>query len=369
MGYYYKDPSGLGTWYVNDNETPSQAFDRYFGGTGASVDDRLRQSVANTPAAHQLAWQAPPPPPPSVPVGPPAPAAAPESAVHRYTPQHGTPKITMPPIRSNIAPVVTGEPISTAILTGLAVVFSILGHGMSKEVKQAIEQLRSGIKDVFNILMGFIWTMSHIARWILNALRQLWENVLKPLIDDINDLISRVGQIINKVLPKYLDLIQKIRKHILEIYVRWFVPVIRVIQQIRVMLSILRLLHVPGVAALDAKLAKIEGKLIGVIQQVLYRVNDHSGLFNILLTARLTLQRGILLPSFSESRGSFINAFYNYQSQPGSVAKPQPVSDTEVIAILDDACKAFHDVLTVDGGVIQPADDFCRILSETLLRE
>lgn len=313
MGYYYKDPSGLGVWYVNDNETPAQAFDRTFGGTGASVDDKLRMSVAVTPAAHQLAWQQPPAAPSPVPPVPKAPAAAPPNAVHTVTPAFGLPRLFTPPIKSKFAPVVTGEPITTAILTGLSVIFSIFGLGGLKDVKAAIETLRIGIKTVFNTLMNFIWTMSHIVRWVLNALRQLWENVLKPLIEHINTITQRIAAIINRVLRPYLQLIDHIRKQILEIYRRFFLPVIRFIQEIRVLISILRLAHVPGMKALDQKLAKIEGKLIGIIQTLLSSVNDHSGLFNILMTARNTMQHGVLIRSMYETQGAWVNEWWNSQ--------------------------------------------------------
>lgn len=235
----------------------------------------------------------------------------------------------MPPINPHLAPVITGEPITTAILTGLGALFSILGLFGGGDWKEPFRKLALALGDIQNILMNFIWFIAHSLRWVLNALRQLWERVLRPLIQHINDITSRIVQIINKVLKPYLDLIARIRKQILEIYARWFVPVIRAIQQVRVMLSLLRLLHVPGVKALDEKLARIEGKLIGVIQTLLSRVNDHSGLLNILLTARLTLQRGILLPSLAESRGSWINSWWNTQRVDRSAADIQAGADLD----------------------------------------
>jgi hypothetical protein len=369
MGYYYHDPSGLGAWYVNDNETPKQAFDRLFGGTGASVDDKLRQSVTSTPAAYQLASEQPPPAPAK---SPPRPAPSPITAgrVETATPAGGVPKSGSVPLRGNVAPVVTGEPISTAILTGLSFIFGIFGGGgMSKQVKTAIETLRSGIKDVFNTLLNFIWTMSHIVRWVLNALRQLWERVLRPLIDHINKITSKIEAIINRVLRPYLRLIDHIRMQILGIYRRFFLPVIRFIQEVRVLISLLRLAHVPGMKQLDEKLAKIEGKLIGIIQGLLSRVNDHSGFFNILMTARLTLQRGILLPSFGESRGSFINAFYNYQSQPIKGGKPAAITDREVSTTVVAACKTLGDSLRSGAAPSETVNRFCRIVTDALNNE
>lgn len=48
--YYYHDPSGLGVWYVQDGQTPQQAFDAL----NIIPDPILSYSVENTPAAKQI---------------------------------------------------------------------------------------------------------------------------------------------------------------------------------------------------------------------------------------------------------------------------------------------------------------------------
>ena len=48
MSYYYHDPSGLGVWYVQDGQTPAQAFDNL----DIIPSPVLFMSVASTPAAH-----------------------------------------------------------------------------------------------------------------------------------------------------------------------------------------------------------------------------------------------------------------------------------------------------------------------------
>lgn len=234
--------------------------------------------------------------------------------VYSYTPEQGVPKVTIPSLTSHIVAVPTGEPISTAVLTVIATVFSIVGFGSSSAIKRAVEAIRTALKDLANILANMIWTFAHNIRWVLSALRWLWERVLRPLISHIDVITKRVVAIIDRVLKPYLQMLEHLRQQILAIYKKFFLPVIEAIQKIRTLLALLKILRVPGVKALDEKLAKIEGKLIGVITGLLRRTNDHSGLLNILLNTRMTLQHGVLMTSLVEIHGAWINNWWNAQT-------------------------------------------------------
>jgi hypothetical protein len=233
--------------------------------------------------------------------------------VYTYTPSQGVPKLSFPRITSKVVVVPTGEPISTAVLTAIATVFAIFGFSTTAAIKKAVEAIRIALKDVSNTLINIIWTFAHNMRWILNALRWIWERVLSPLIDEIGQAIGRIAVIIERVLKPYLDLIDKIRKHILEIYARWFLPIISFLQKVRQIVAILRLLHVPGMKQLDEKIARVEGKIIGTLQQIMYALNNQGGLMNILMTARMTIQHGVLVRSLYETQGAWINQWWNAQ--------------------------------------------------------
>lgn len=354
-GKWVVDPVTGGSSFVPDDGTyqnsPNVPYGYYVGAGGQVVTvTGADVHAGNAPAS----FPKPPPPAPPSPGAaagaPPAPAAPP----HQPAPSGSTggappagplvPPPAPPKIRTNFVPVVTGEPITTLVLTGLSFIFSIFGLG-GGDWKGPFQQLAIGLKDISNQLIDAIWSLAHNIRWVLNALRQLWENLLKPLLEHIKDITSKIGQAINKVLPKYLDIIQKIRKHILDIYARWFLPAIRILQQIRVMLALLRLAHVPGIAKLDAKLARIEGKIIGVFQTILSRVNDHSGFLNILLTARLTLQRGVLFPSLHENKGPFVNFWWNAQEYDETAADEQAAAALDQQLHAKPNTKALDDLL------------------------
>jgi len=320
----------------------------------------LERAKARTSSALQKYTRVTSAPPPAALVPPPAPAPSLVSTVPTAKEARG---------RIAIAPVVTGEPVTTIIFSIGAALFSIFGRGLPSSVKKELLGLRDAIKDVANALQLFGWWIAHSARWVLGALRGLWERIVKPLLDHIDRLTARLARLIDKVLQPYLELLQKYRKLLLDIYAKFFLPWIEVIQKIRQALTLLRLLRVPGMKQLDEKLARIEGKLIGVITGLLRRTNEHAGLLNVLLTLRMTLQRGVLTSSFAESRASWINQFYNYQSVPVTTPPPKPLTDAEIIAIGSDICKEFHDMIVSEAAEGSDAADVCRIVVRAALGE
>lgn len=217
-----------------------------------------------------------------------------------------------------IVAVVTGEPVSTTVLTVAATIvaalFGIFHRNVPAEVATELHSLRDGMIQLGQELIRIGQLLAAAIQAALGALRTVYEKVIKKALDRIEEINSKIGKILDKILKPYLDFLQRIRQIILDIYGRIFLPIIDAIQTIRKAIALLKILHVPGMAKLDAKLQKIQGKLIGVITDLLRRTNDHSGLLNILLTLRGTLQHGVLLGSLHEVRRSWINSWWNEQT-------------------------------------------------------
>lgn len=330
MAYLYKDPNGLAFVTVNDGETPSQALDRLSSLTGVQWDPRV---IANAAAS-----SAPPPPPPTSPVSVPAapsavsPVVSPAQGPATTPPAPGQP--LAPPavanLRPRIVPVVTGEPITTGIGIAVGAILSIFGGGGDSGLQAVVDGLQVGFTTLSNVLGTFITLLSNIVKDILDVLKKIWQNILKALIDLLNKILGVIATIINKVLKPILQLIDHIRKQILAIYARFFLPVISMLQKIRRIVALLALLHVPGMKQLDQKLARIQGKLFGVIQALLSRVNDHSGLLNILMSARLVLQHDVLVRSLYETQGAWINQWWNAQEWGRDPADEQAGAQLDV---------------------------------------
>jgi hypothetical protein len=281
--------------------------------------------------------QAPPPPaPPPEPTAPPA----------------GVDLVPVPEVRPIIV-VPTGEPTTTVaatvVATVIAAVVGIFRRGVPKEIAQEIFGLRDAVVQLGRELLRLAKLLAAGIQVLLDALRTLWERVIKKLIDRVEQLSSKLGRLIDKVLGPYLDLLQKIRQIILDIYGRVFLPIIEMLQKIRQAIALLRILKVPGMKKLDEKLQQIQGKLIGVIQVLLQRANDHSGLLNVLLNVRMTLQHGTLLGSLYEARRSWISMWWNEQTpRPGSLAGGGGTSSPPEAVV--EAAKRDMDVFARTGG-------------------
>ena len=214
-----------------------------------------------------------------------------------------------------IAPV-TGEPISTAVLAVIWAIGAIFTGGIGAVTRSAINQLRDALAWLADNTARVI---GRVARWAdaaVRGLRWIWTNVIRPILYHIQQLFDRLAKLIDKVLKPYLDLMQKIRQQIMLIYNVYFRPLIEVIQTMRRMLAILKLANIKWAEKLDGRLAQIEGKIIGVLQEMLAWTNKLPGWFNVLLTAKYLLQYPIFMNSMAAYSGSWIKHFYNAQSKP-----------------------------------------------------
>lgn len=257
---------------------------------------------------------APPPPPPPMPPIPPS------------VPATNSDDLVGPPQVQPLIAVPTGEPTSTVVATVIANVIGalggIFGRGLPGKVAKEIFALRDTITQLGMEIVRLGQLLAKGIKAVLEALRTLHDKVLKRAVDQIEKINSRITRIIDKILGPYLDLLQRIRQLILDIYGRLFLPIIELLQMVRQMIALLRLLRVPGMKKLDEKLQRIQSKLIGVIADLLDRTNEHSGLINVLLTARMTLQKGTLLGSLMETRRRWISMWWNEQTPlPGTLTR------------------------------------------------
>jgi hypothetical protein len=199
-------------------------------------------------------------------------------------------------------------------IVGLSVLFGGGGIGLGDAIL-GVRSMRDAIVGIAQEVEKFVTILAAAIQAVLGALQKIYEKVIKPILDKIEEITSKLGAWLDRILKPYLDLLQRIRQTILDIYGRIFLPIITAIQRIRQALALLRILHVPGVDKLDQKLQRIQGKLVGVIQQLLNRVNDHSGLINTLLTAKMILQRGVFLNSYYGYQGSIQALWWNGQTR------------------------------------------------------
>jgi len=200
------------------------------------------------------------------------------------------------------APVATGEPISTAVLTILSAIASIFMGGISAVTKAAISQLRDALSWLGDNLARVAVRIAGWIRAVFAALQVIWTRVIRPALEHIQKIFDRLRRLIDKVLKPYLDFMDKIRRQIMLIYNTYFRPIIQLIESMRRALAILRLAHIHLADQLDQKLARLEAKISKPVLDALRRTSVAGRWMNVLLTARMILQQPI-----------FCNSAYAYQ--------------------------------------------------------
>jgi hypothetical protein len=220
-----------------------------------------------------------------------------------------------------IAPA-TGEPISTFVLSVVWTITSLLAGGASAATASAINKLWDAAKmlrdAIITLADNIARAIGRVARWAdaaVRGLRYIWSAIIRPILNAIQKFFDRLGKLIDKVLKPYLDFMNKIRRQIMQIYNIYFRPIIQVIETMRRMLAILRLAHIKWADKLDARLARLEAKVMWPIREMLKRTNTLPGWFNVLLTAKYLLQYPIFINSMVAYDGAWINHFYNAQSK------------------------------------------------------
>jgi len=289
-------------------------------------------------------------------VAAPVPAAAPAPAKPVAVP----PTATVPPVSPRVVPLPAPKPKTEIVVSKIApagggggavgggslgsifgpvgaVIGAIVGFlaglfggGVSKEIKRALEGLRDGINKTADTLLRFTWKGMFSFGWLLRAFQNLWVRILHPLLDHIERIANRLGRLIDKVLKPYLDLLIKIRKAILDIYERFFRPIILTIETLRRALAILRLAHIHIADKLDAELAKLEGKIAAPILKLLQQTNELAGWMRVLLNVRLLLQQPLLVNSLDAFKQIWAKMFWNAHSQPLTAAERTRLQSTSI---------------------------------------
>ncbi len=136
---------------------------------------------------------------------------------------------------------------------------------------------------------GFRWALRHLQALRHLNFRSIWA------------AIKRGYERLRRALDWYMRNVQgpldKIRQRILEIYRRFFQPIIRFLDSLRVFTRFIALFNRKLAAKLDARLWSLESKILFPITAMLRRVNSISSQIRAYFTALGLLDRVLLLES------------------------------------------------------------------------
>ncbi len=199
--------------------------------------------------------------------------------------------------------------------------FGLFGGAVASNIKAALEGLRQAIIDGLGVLRDFgIATVKALGK-VWTAAHDAWERVIKPIGGTIWKLLKRVRDLWGKFLVPLLTWLAKVRRWILDLYVRYLRPLILILQRIRQITAILKALHVPGAARIDALLGRIQTKLLTPLYYLLRLSSLFGPWLNLLLRADLILQLPIWLRTLVAYQGFSTNLWYNSQTRPLTAAE------------------------------------------------
>ena len=173
--------------------------------------------------------------------------------------------------------------------------------------------------------------------WIARGLRVVWRgfSALGHLkFGQIWSAIKRGYERFRKWVDWYIDNFQKpieqIRARIWEIYNRFFKPIIRFLDSLRVLTRAIGIFNRKLAAKLDARLWLLESRILWPITQMLKRVNELSGWMRAYITRLGYLDRTLQLESLRRDALLVWEVLTNPRARlfaPGETARSYTYSD------------------------------------------
>lgn len=206
-------------------------------------------------------------------------------------------------------------PVVGAIISTLLSFFG--GGNDTAKLNQAINDLANKTAQALDQMKRFAWAIGRLA---LGSLLLLWRAITDmagELVKAFRSLLDALKKIYEDVIKPALRALRAIRKILDDVYRRWLRPIINAIQQVRRILAIFRAFGFKWAGALDARLARIEGKIIGPYIWLVRQLNGYSQWINVILTAGGVLQRPIFRNSAYANAGYLSNLWWVGQTAGG----------------------------------------------------
>jgi len=219
-------------------------------------------------------------------------------------------------------------PVIGAIVSTLFSVF--LGGTDLKPIVKAINDLANQTAQGLDQMKRFAWSIGQLALNGVLFIARIVGDILQALVNALKSIAAALKKIYKDVIQPIAGALRNLRKILDDVYRRWLRPIINFIQRIRQVLAIFRAFGFRWASALDARLARIEGKIIGPYLWVVRQLNGYGLWINVILTAGGVFQRGPFLNSLYRYQGQMVNLWWNAQlatvvsSGPAQAPGPSP---------------------------------------------
>ena len=137
------------------------------------------------------------------------------------------------------------------------------------------------------LMRSFHWFIRQIQALGHLNFRSIWNAIKKGF-----DRLRRALDWYNRIILEPFD---KLRRQILDVYRKYFRPLILTLDQFRSIIRVVAIFDRRLAAALDRRLFQLERAIMFPITEALRRINQHSSYFRALLTASGYLDRILVL--------------------------------------------------------------------------
>jgi len=211
-----------------------------------------------------------------------------------------------------------GGPIVLAVAvvaTALGLLFgSLFGGPDLSGVQKAIMQMRDTFTRAIDTTIRFAWSASRLALTGLLSILRIIQDGLKEIVKQLRRLAAAVKNITDHIITPILRALRHLRSILNDIYKNWLRPILNVIQKVRRILAIFRAFGFKWAGALDARLARIEGKIIAPYIWLVRQMNGYGSWINVILTAGGVFQKPVFRNTAYGNAGWLTNLWWTSQS-------------------------------------------------------
>jgi hypothetical protein len=204
---------------------------------------------------------------------------------------------------------------------GLDTVWSAVVGAIDATVLVAIAAIQDAITALGNAIKAAFAMLARLGGFILNALKSMLTGLLHSILQVLQDIRNILKRLVTDVILPMAKAIQAMRDKILALYKRFIRPLLIWIQDVRRVLNILAIFHVPFAQKLDAKLADLERRITAPLLLLLRYTNQVANWMNLIVTANYLIQKPTFLWSQNAYKGESLNLFTNAMNTPASAAQ------------------------------------------------
>lgn len=206
-----------------------------------------------------------------------------------------------------------GESRVGRILGFLGGLFGLFGGGVPKNVKRALEGLRSVVKDIAEETASYFRENGSFLARFVGLLRRFWSAGLLPLIRWLRSEFLKLRGWLKRTLAPLFRILKKLRDEWRLFYTRILRPILDTIEAIRFGLKLLELFHVKWAKKLDDTLGLWQSWISTRFLEVLRFINALEDRVYRVITFDYLIERLVFLKTFDINAPTFIRMWWNKQ--------------------------------------------------------